>query len=78
MSLAAVALSGFDVKSAVEADGLLLLVKANLGVVSGRIPDSGSPGFPLQPTLIRYQYHVIFTGIPLESFFNLSSNRFTR
>lgn len=78
MGLAAVALAGFNVESSVEADGFPLLVKTNLRVVSGRIPNGGSPGFPLHPAFIRYQYHTILTGIPLESFFNVSSNRLMR
>lgn len=78
MGLAAVALSGFNVKSSVKADGLSFPINLNLGIMPGGIPDGFGTDFFFYPALVRYQYHTIFTGIPLEAFFNLSSNLLTR
>ena len=78
MGLPAMALSGFNVKSSVKADGLSVPVNLDLGVVSGGIPDGLGSNLLFHPAFIGYQYHTIFTGIPVESFFNLSSNLLTR
>ena len=78
MGLPAMALSGFNVKSSVKADGLSVPVNLDLGVVSGRIPDGFASNLFFYPAFVGYQYHAILTGMPLESFFNLSSNLVTR